>query len=119
MSAVQLITFRFGMSDTSKENFLARTDNPQVIAEARAQLALPEEHRGKHVTGLIQRIPRGQNLGWGWQHIDSEWNFAEINVEVCDARPSYVEDHLDEWLRTPGRFCPWRCRIKSEESAQP
>jgi hypothetical protein len=109
-----LVTFRLGMQGISTEDFLARTADPTVIAEAKAQLALPEGGRRRHITGPIQRITMGQNLGWSWQHIDSEWQFAQISVEVCDARPSYVEANLDDWLRKVGRFCPWSCHIKGE-----
>ena len=111
-----LVTFRFGFPDSTREDFLARTDDETVIAEARRQLALAPTDRHGHITGLIQRVPRGQNLNWSWKHRDSEWTFAEISMEVCDARPAYVEEHLNEWLESPGRFCPWACRVKAEEA---
>lgn len=112
-----LSTFRFGVAKSHDEDFLARTADPRVIAEARNQLSLPEERRGRHITGIIHRVGRGQNLHWSWQHKDSEWSFAQISNEVCDARPSYVEAHLDAWLENPGRFCPWTCYVKLEELA--
>jgi hypothetical protein len=115
VQTMALTVFRFGMSNTSLEDFLARTDDSQVIANARSQLALPEAKRRQHITGLIHRAKPGENLGWSWQHNDSAWSFSQISIEVCDARPSYIEEHLDEWLKSPNRFCPWACYVKSEE----
>jgi len=117
MNGNNLVVFRFGVMDTSGEDFLARTRNATVIVEARAQLALPPGKRVRYITGLIHRIPLGLNLGWRWQHIDSAWSFAIFSIEVCDAMPSHVEAHLDEWLKGPGRFCPQSCRIKQEEAS--
>lgn len=110
-----LTTFRFGMPGRTDEDFIARTSDPAVIAEARAQLARPELERNLHPIGRIQRVPRGENLEWTWQHLPSEWTLAEVSAELCDAEPSYVQEHLDEWLRDVGRFCPWTCRVKAEE----
>lgn len=62
------------------------------------------------------RVRRGQvayNLPWSW-HIDPEdVAMAEAAIELCDARPSYIEAHLDEWLDTVVRFCPWSARLVS------
>lgn len=38
---------------------------------------------------------------------------AETATEFCDARPSYIEAHLDAWLDTVVRFCPWAARLVS------
>jgi hypothetical protein len=37
-------------------------------------------------------------------------------MELCDALPSYIESHLDEWLSEAGRACPWSSYLKAEES---
>jgi hypothetical protein len=116
MDEGKLVAFRFGITDSTKEDFLARTDDPTVIAEAEAQLALPENDRHRYITGFINRVAAGSNLEWSWQHVDSAWTFARWSIEVCDAMPSYVEAHLEEWLKGPGRFCPWACHIKQRES---
>jgi hypothetical protein len=108
------VTFLFGMKGISAEDFLARTSDPNVIAEVRAQLALPEDQRHRHITGKIERVSPGQNLGWSWQHEESRWALSDASIELCDARPSYVEAHLDEWLRDVGLFCPWSCYVKQD-----
>jgi hypothetical protein len=37
---------------------------------------------------------------------------TEVAVEVCDGRPSYVEENLDDFLMVG--YCPWSGRIVSE-----
>ena len=46
------------------------------------------------------------NLPWNW-HLDPEdMEMAEVATELCDGSPSYVEEHLDEFVETVGRYCP-------------
>ena len=62
------------------------------------------------------RVRRGQvhyNLPWSW-HIDpDDVAMAEATIELCDATPSYIEAHLDEWLNTVVRCCPGSARLVS------
>lgn len=93
------------------ERFAIFTSNPetceQIIAlrDGRSQAAIP-----------VGRVRRGQvpyNWPWSW-HIDPEdVAMAEAAIELCDARPSYIEAHLDEWLEKVIRFCPWSARLVS------
>lgn len=47
------------------------------------------------------------NAPWSW-HLDPEdIEMAEVTTEVCSAKPSEVEAHLDDWLNNVGRYCPW------------
>ena len=32
-------------------------------------------------------------------------------VELCDGRPSFVEDDLDYWLDTVKQYCPWGVEV--------
>jgi hypothetical protein len=53
------------------------------------------------------------NTGYSW-HIDpASVEFAQSSTEVCDGRPSYVEDgsHASE------RFCPWSAVVVEIEPA--
>ena len=52
------------------------------------------------------------NAPWRW-HLDSEdLEMAETTVEVCDGRPSLVDDLLEDYLAV-GRFCPWGAELVS------
>jgi len=51
------------------------------------------------------------NDPWSW-HLDPEAvQMAELTVEVCDGRPSMVEENRAYWMDTVGRFCPWNARL--------
>jgi hypothetical protein len=53
------------------------------------------------------------NVGYSW-HIDPDTlEFAEFTVELCDGRPSYVEDGS----LTGERFCPWSAEVLAIEPA--
>lgn len=60
------------------------------------------------------RLLRGQvsySKPWHW-HIDSQdIAMAEVTIELCDGRPSDLENNLDYWIDTVGRFCPWSARL--------
>ena len=60
------------------------------------------------------KLLRGQvsyNKPWSW-HIDSEdIVMAEITIELCSGLPSHVEENLDYWVDTVGRFCPWSAEL--------
>lgn len=117
LTQVDLVTFRFGLRDAADtEDFLARTSDAAVIAEARRQLDLPIEKR-RHINGPIERAAPGQNLRWHWRHRDSAWSFAQISIELCDGAPSYIEANLEAWLAEVGRFCPWHSYVKVEEQS--
>lgn len=52
------------------------------------------------------------NAPWSW-HLDAEEiEMAEQAIEVCDGRPSLVEDLLEAYLDV-GRFCPWGAELVS------
>ncbi|SHL32390.1 hypothetical protein SAMN02745216_05013 [Desulfatibacillum alkenivorans DSM 16219] len=94
-----------GYSDS--ENFIAATSNPATIAQVEAQLQAPEDQRRMHINGNIAAGNGGVNHCWGWHHVTNQWALAEMSMELCDGRPSHVEDDLDYWLNTVGGFCPW------------
>jgi hypothetical protein len=54
------------------------------------------------------------NLPWSW-HLDPEdTQMAEVSMEVCDGRPSVVEQSISDYLKV-GRYCPWSARLTSIE----
>jgi hypothetical protein len=71
----------------------------------------------------MANIPNGQllpgpgtadhHLPWSW-HLDPEdMGMAEVATEVCDGTPAYVEENLDEFVETVGRYCPLNARLVS------
>ena len=110
------VRFVFGMrSDPSgAQNFSAATTDSDVIAQARLQLNVPREQRTLIIIGPIARGAEG-NVPWSWHFVESAWELDETAIEVCDATPTYVEEHLDDWLKSPITFCPWDSILLSED----
>jgi hypothetical protein len=57
--------------------------------------------------GLVVRGDTSVNKGWSW-HIDPDsLEFADVTTEVCDGKPSYVEQDII----TSDYFCPWSAQV--------
>jgi hypothetical protein len=57
------------------------------------------------VTGKVKAGNDGYNQPWSW-HLDPDTvRLVEIAAEICDGRPSFVEQDLQYWLNKT--FCPW------------
>ncbi len=97
--------------DVDGERFKVWVTNPQTIR----QLQALQQGTGiaKIPSGRILRGP-GQadhNVPWGW-HLDPEdIAMAEFTIGTCDGTPSYVEEHLDEFVDTVQRYCPWNAKL--------
>ena len=55
----------------------------------------------------IGRVVRGEreNRGHRW-HL-ANVRLADVTIELCDGRPSYVDRKLGYWADVVGQFCPW------------
>jgi len=99
--------------EVAGERFSAFVTNPDAISAILAleagtsQASIPN---GRLIRGPG---PAEYNLPWSW-HIDPvDIEMAELTIELCDARPSFVENNLDEWIDVVGRFCPWGAHLVS------
>jgi hypothetical protein len=72
-----------------------------------ARMLLAGEEAPSIPNGIVVRGDPGVNLGYIW-HIDpASLEFADVTTEVCDGRPSDVEQHLI----TSDRYCPWAAEV--------
>lgn len=53
------------------------------------------------------------NLPWSWHLDPEEAEMAEAAIEICDGRPSLVEEDVDAWIATVGSYCPWGAELIS------
>ena len=61
------------------------------------------------------KLHQGAGLGdhndpWTWYLDPVDIEMADLTIEVCDGRPSLVDDLLPDYL-TVGRFCPWGAEL--------
>ena len=93
------------------ERFRVWVTNPQTIAQ------LQDLRAGKSTASIPNgRILRGpgkaaHNKPWRWHLDPRDIQMAEMTTEVCDGRPSYVNQHLDEFVGTVKRYCPWGAKL--------
>jgi hypothetical protein len=38
---------------------------------------------------------------------------VEVAIELCDGRPSYVEENVGEYVETINRYCPWGAKVSA------
>lgn len=107
--------YRFTHEDDDIEyTFVTKTSNTEVIAKVEQELQKPFNERNMHINGPIERGTVDYNPNWSWHFVENQWDLAEISTEVCDGRPSFVEEELDYWVDQVGRFCPWSSRVEAE-----
>lgn len=107
------MTVRFGYfgDSTGGFEFVARASRPSLLDSVRAEFALPVDQR-RFPNGPVRVAAAGENLAWRWAFTYDAWHLTDNSTEVCDATPRYVEDHLTEWLRSLGNYCPWSAFVK-------
>jgi hypothetical protein len=104
---------RFGFRNDGAESFdfVARATRPSLLDSIRAELARPVDER-RFPNGPVRAADPGENLAWSWAYEPDAWHLTDFSIELCDATPRYVEDHLDEWLGSVGHYCPWAAYVK-------
>ena len=101
-------------SDDINYTFTAQTSDDEVIAKIEEELEKPFDERSRHINGPIRRGEVDYNSNWSWHFVESEWDIVTVSAEVCDGRPSFVEEELDYWVDQVGRFCPWSSVVDAE-----
>ncbi len=92
------------------ESFRLRLDDPQAIAHAEKLMAA---RRIGVIMGELAAGDGGFNGPYSWHLIPASFQTPDVAIEVCDGVPSYVEEHLQEWLEKIGTYCPWSARISA------
>ena len=65
--------------------------------------------------GIVVRGDPDVNVGYSW-HIDPDSvEFADMTTEVCDGRPSDVENGVI----TSDRYCPWSAKVVAIDEQMP
>lgn len=101
-----LATFTVG-----PEQFKVWITNPAAIERV---LALRAGGGGGSIpNGRIHRGSgrAGHNAPFSW-HLDADdIQVVDVAIELCDGRPSYVEQHVAEYVDTINRYCPWGAKV--------
>jgi len=111
--------FRYVIRDDPSESFLDESFLVKMTNSATIQQALDDLNgqRRLMVSGIVKSGNGGFNSPWSWHLDPATVILGESFIEVCDARPSYVETHLVEWLGQ--RYCPWDARVNAAYDTPP
>lgn len=94
--------------EVSGEQFRVAAFGEERIAAFEARLASGEQGV---INGPLVAGDGGFNQPWSW-HLDAESTaVADVAIELCDGRPSLVEEELDYWFESVGQFCPWGAKV--------
>ena len=89
--------------EVSGERFVVHLEGASQIAELQARLASGDTGV---VTGEIRSGDGGFNAPWKWHMPPSTAHTTDMAIELCDGRPSMVEEDLAYWLGTVKQICP-------------
>jgi hypothetical protein len=92
----------------SDQTFVILARKQQAIRALRADLAKPVPER-RIVSGIV-RAKRPFNRPWSYTMGPQSIVLGQAFIEVCDASPTYVENHRADWLGQ--RWCPWSSYVK-------
>jgi len=94
--------------EVSGERFTVEVESPGQVAELQARLDAGAEGV---VLGSLVAGGGGFNEPWSWHLDPSTVHAVDMSIELCDGRPSMVEENLAYWLDAVGSFCPWGARV--------
>ncbi|GLU49187.1 calmodulin [Nocardiopsis ansamitocini] len=109
----------FAFTANGHPEFIFKLTSEARIAEAR-RIVSGEETESVHVMGRIRKQRKDYNPRWDFHFDPDTISFFTMAIEVCDASPHYVNDHLDEACGAflPGCFwCPWDSKVTREVPA--
>lgn len=86
------------------DTFRVRIRDSDVIEEAERLIESDDE---RILNAPLRRGDGGFNAPWSWHLDPDEVTFADMTTEVCDGCPHMIEEDLDYWVDTVGRYCPW------------
>ena len=104
--------FRVGFP-TDDVTFTIMLTDTEKIKEAR-DIASGVQTDTVSVMGTIVKMPAPYNPPWSYHLASESIQFFDVAIEVCDAHPTYVEEHLDEACGAflPGCvWCPFSSRV--------
>lgn len=92
----------------SNQTFVIFVREQKAIRGLRADLSKPRRDR-RIVSGIV-RTERPYNKPWSYVMGSRSIVLGQAFIEVCDASPTYVENHRADWLGH--RWCPWSSYVK-------
>ena len=90
--------------DVAGERFVLRLTDAETIRLAEGNRL---GRNPRFPLGPLRAGNGGFNAPWTWHLDPSETRLVEQAIELCDGRPSYVEEHQSDYPT----YCPWGARV--------
>ncbi len=119
-----IVTFRMVGDSAGDQDFVAVTNDIDLIDLAMAERQLPFSERTLFPIGPIDRGDGGHNFHsvspgeqrifeWNWHFLPEDWTLTDAANPLCDGNAVIVEQAIDYWVDTVGQFCPSGARVVS------
>lgn len=101
--------------DVTGQRFKLFVTNAQTIADLFAL------QNGQSTASIPNgRVRRGRGAGehnapYDWHMDPNDVHLADATIELCDGSPSYVQQHIGEYVDVIERYCPWGAALVSIE----
>ena len=96
--------------EVSGETFVVQVGDEDQARELEDRLTSGAEGV---LSGELAPGDGGFNAPWSWHMAPATVHAPDVAIEVCDGRPSMVEEDLAYWFNTVERFCPWGATVVS------
>ena len=90
------------------ERFYVRATDPDAVAGLRARQQSGEV---SVVLGKVVQGDGGFNAPWGWHLDPATVEVADAAMELCDGRPSMVQQNVGKWIAEARVYCPWSAKV--------
>ena len=94
------------------QTFRVQISDSTVAAEADQLLQSGE---ARNIDGPLRAGDGDFNAPYNWHIAPDSINFSDVTIELCDGRPSMLEEDLDYWLNTVKAYCPWGVKVVGKE----
>lgn len=94
------------------ESFTDFFTDAAFITEAKSLKA-----SGQTKNPVFEEVFAGKGCDNQWKfNVDAEdVHWADMTIELCDGRPSYVSGNLEDWMDQVGSWCPWGAKVTNVE----
>ena len=94
--------------DVAGETFRVRVETTEQIAQLEARRAAGAPGV---IMGSLKAGDGGFNQPWSWHLDPATVETPDMAIELCDGRPTHVEQDLEQWLNVVKSFCPWGATV--------
>ena len=99
----------------SGETFFVKVDGAERVKVFETRLATGGQGV---INGRLRDGTGGFNEGWSWHLDPATVEAVDVTIELCDGRPSMIEENRDYWFESVGQFCPWGARVVARVQAE-